>query len=63
MGKKTIKGENDLKTWCENNGEWGKQIEDEWVGKDAEGNPVRIDCIACKSSRKVKWKCRSCNNT
>lgn len=34
-------GKNDLKTWCENNGEWGKQLAEEFVGELEDGTPNR----------------------
>ena len=39
MGRLVV-GENDLKTWCENNGELGKRLIEEWVGLDENGNQV-----------------------
>jgi len=54
------KRENNLKTWCEDNGEWGKQIEEEWVGEDEAGNPIKIDEITYGAGKRVKWRCRNC---
>ena len=51
-------GVNDLYTWCLNNGEWGQQLLQEWVGIDEDGNKVETKNILRGSSRKrVLWKC------
>ena len=48
MGK-LIVGENDLLTWCLENGDWGQQLMREWVGLDELNNPIRMDevTMAC----------------
>lgn len=51
------KGINDLKTWCEENGEWGQQLIQEWVGLDEFGNKISMEDITCKNARKVQWRC------
>lgn len=51
-------GKNDLLTWCNNNGEYGKQIIEEWTGLDECGKHIDIGSIACASSSKVMWKCK-----
>ena len=51
------KGINDLKTWCEENGEWGQQLIQEWVGLDEFGNSVDVYNISYGSHKKVQWKC------
>lgn len=50
-------GVNDLKTWCQNNGKYGEQILQEWLGLDENNQAVSINYIAQSSHRKVKWKC------
>lgn len=54
---KLIVGENDLLTWCKNNGEWGQKLIDEWFGQYEDGTPVAMDEISYGSKKKVKWKC------
>lgn len=51
------KGVNDLHTWCLNNGEYGQQLMNEWVGLDENGIKVDMDSISRGSNKKVKWKC------
>jgi hypothetical protein len=54
---KLHKGENDLKTWCINNGLAGKKIMEEWTGINEAGERYNIDEIACRSNKKFWWKC------
>ena len=49
--------ENNLKTWCLNNGSWGQQIIKEWTGLDENNEPISMDSLAKASSKKVKWRC------
>lgn len=64
MGTALRKGENDLDTWCEQNGELGQRILEEW---DIEEN-FRPDfqlapCdLHAFSGRKICWKCRKCGH-
>jgi hypothetical protein len=51
-------GENDLYTWCINNGERGKQLLDEWVGLNEFGEPVDINRVSKFSAERVQWKCK-----
>lgn len=46
-----------LYDWCQENGEWGQQLMNEWVGLDEDNNNVNMTEISCKNNRKVKWKC------
>ena len=57
MGK-LIVGKNDLLTWCLNNGDYGKLIQEEFTGQCADGTPVRIDDIAYGSHKKLQWRCK-----
>ena len=61
MGSKLQQGVNDLLTWCQNNGEWGQQLINEWVGLDKERNKVEMNMIARTTSKSVQWKCTECN--
>ena len=57
MGK-LIVGENDLLTWCQNNGEWGQQLINEWVGLDGEGNNIEMTEVSKGNPRKkLLWRC------
>ena len=58
----TIKGKNDLETWCNNNPEFGSILKTQWVGLDDSGNTVRMSDIAYGSKRKLVWRCQ-CGNT
>ena len=51
------KGVNDLKTWCLNNGSFGKQLMSEWTGECDDGSHYRIDEVARASNKKFKWVC------
>lgn len=50
-------GVNDLKTWCLQNGKWGKQLIDEWTGLDENGIQVSMDSVARATPKKIKWRC------
>ena len=50
-------GVNDLKTWCNNNGDFGEQLISEWTGQDENDQPVSIDNVSYGSHKRVKWKC------
>ena len=49
--------ENNLKTWCSNNGEFGQQLIKEWAGLDENNQPISMDSVKKGSNKKVKWKC------
>ncbi len=57
-----ITGQNDLHTWCIQNGEYGQQLLSEWTGLDENGIPVDIDTIGKGSVRKMQWHCSRCSN-
>lgn len=57
MGKLVI-GENDLITWCKNNGELGIRIMDEWLGLNDLGQPINIENYSYGSFKEVQWKCK-----
>ena len=50
-------GENDLYTWCLNNGDFGQQIIQEWTGICNNGNHYEIKEVAKLSRLRVMWKC------
>lgn len=56
----THKGINDLLTWCNSHGEYGKYIKEEWTGIAINGEKISIEDIAKGSSKKVIWKCNIC---
>lgn len=62
--KKSIptQGKNDLFTWCNNHGEQGERLLQEWTGKDENENPIDINIISYGSRKKVQWKCKKCEN-
>lgn len=51
------KGENDLESWCLNNGEFGQKLMTEWTGICDDGTHYRIDEISFGSNKKFKWIC------
>ena len=51
------KGVNDLKTWCLNNGSFGKQLMSEWTSECDDGSHYRIYEVARASNKKFKWVC------
>ena len=53
-----IPGQNDLYTWCLQNGERGKRLISEWTGLDEDNNIVCIDSVTRASGKKVQWKCK-----
>jgi len=53
-----IQGENDLHTWCLQNGERGQRLIQEWTGLDGDSNPVNIDSVTRASGKKVQWRCK-----
>lgn len=50
-------GVNDLETWCKVNGDYGTQLMQEWVGRDEDGNVIKMCDVAKSSHKKVKWCC------
>lgn len=55
---KLITGENDLLTWCQNNGEWGQHLISGWEGVDGNGNNIEISAISYGSKKKIYWRCK-----
>ncbi len=47
----------DFYTWCQNNGEIGKQFEEQYTGIDAEGNKHDINDISYGSNVELWWRC------
>ena len=61
VGKAKLKvGKNDLLTWCNNNGEYGKSLIEQFTGIQENGQTTSINSIAYGSSIKLQWIC-SCN--
>lgn len=50
-------GVNDLKTWCDNNGDYGRKLENEFVGIAYNGENINIQDISYGSKLSVQWKC------
>lgn len=51
-------GENDLYTWCINNGIYGQQVLREWTGIDKDGNYIDMNQLCKATQRKMMWKCK-----
>ena len=51
-------GLNDVETWCKNNGDYGKQIIDEYTGINGNGKRLELKEIGCNSVEKLRWKCK-----
>lgn len=61
-GKNILKpGKNDLFTWCKNNGEFGNEVIDAWVGLDEYFNEIDINSISYGSRAKMLFQC-NCGN-
>ncbi len=55
------KGENDLLTWCHNNGVYGEMLIEEWMKeKNSSELGITMDSINCGSSSRAYFKCRRC---
>lgn len=54
--KKVLSGFNDLGTWCKNNPDYGKVIEEQFTGIDIHGNKIDIDKIATFSYSNLLWR-------
>ena len=54
---KVRQGDNDLYTWCLNNGEFGKQIKEEFDTEENNNINVTIHTVTYGTNRKVAWKC------
>lgn len=50
-------GVNDLKTWCNKNGDYGKKLENEFVGITYNGKSIGIQDVSYGSKLNVQWEC------
>lgn len=56
IGKK-VTNKNSIKVWCQNNGEYGQLLLQEWTGIYENNDTVEIDDVSYASNKKVYWKC------
>lgn len=54
---KVASEDNNLLTWCKQNGEWGQKILNEWTGLNENNEPVKMTDFTKASGKRVKWKC------
>ncbi len=54
-------GENDLYTWCTNNGEYGAKMLEEWTGIDEFGKTHDIHETHRGTHIRMHWSCKICN--
>lgn len=59
---KIVSEVNSLDTWCNNNGNFGNIIRNEWYGELEDGTKLEIHEIAYASRKKVKWMCSKNKN-
>lgn len=59
VSKAKLSNENNLQTWCLNNGAFGEQLKSEWTGIREDGKHYTMDQVARASRKKFKWKCSS----
>lgn len=52
----SLKGKS-LETWCLNNGDYGKQLIDEWTGICDNGNQYNMTEVTKSSNRRMLWMC------
>ncbi len=57
ISKSRTTEKNSFYTWCQNNGEIGKQFEEQYTGIDAEGNKHDIHDISYGSNVELWWRC------
>lgn len=56
-----LKNDNDLQTWCEQNGEYGQKIIDEWdYAKNRSVLGITMKDVSVHSKLQVFFKCRRC---
>ena len=55
---KLTQGENDLYTWCLQNGEYGQQLISEWTGQGEDGNQYEMNKVTKGIHTKMLWKCK-----
>ena len=60
--RQRVSDKNSLEAWCQNSGEHGQLIIDEWVGLDENGNHIMMNKVACSSNKKVQWTCKEGHN-
>ena len=58
-GGVAVSSVNSLKSWCENNGEWGKKLLDEWNYELNSKLGYVPDNVAKSTDKKVYWTCRN----
>jgi hypothetical protein len=58
INRRILPGQNDLETWCINNGMLGDKIIKQWTGEEV-GNSeiIHIDNVAIGSNKLMKWVC------
>lgn len=56
-GIKVEYGNNDLISWCKNNGEFGKLLLSQWTGIDCLGNDIDISNVSFGMTLNMLWKC------
>lgn len=55
------KGENDLLTWCKNNGVYGEMLMEEWMEeKNSVELGITMDSVNCGTYTRAYFKCRKC---
>ena len=52
-------GENDLLTWCNNNGEYGLTLKKEFIGLTDNNENISIESVSYGSKLIVQWKCNN----
>lgn len=62
INRKIVSGQNDLFTWCKNNGTLGKLIINEWTGKEINNDAVDINNVAVGSNKVMIWMCSKDNS-
>lgn len=55
---KVKSGINNLYTWCQNNGEYGKTLLLEWTGINKDGSKVDIHNVCAQSNKNMLWRCK-----
>lgn len=51
-----------LYEWCQEHGERGQQLLQEWTGLDEDNNPIDINEVSYGSGKKVQWECKEGHN-
>lgn len=50
-------GNNDLVSWCNKEGEFGKILLSQWTGIDSSGNNIDINSVSFGMTHEMVWKC------